>query len=145
MDRYEYMKLPFDIIPQDIIDEYNLTNILRSGKSYIDIWKGVYGLQSSGIISHDRLKNHPEKRRWQPLTFTPGLWTHKSIPIYLTFASDDFEIKYVGKQHAYLNKIIINWDGKFYSTLTIKWDYKGKHGDIPMPVCIDKSLHRFQQ
>ena len=37
MDRYEYMKLPFDIIPQDIIDEYNLTNILRSGKSYIDI------------------------------------------------------------------------------------------------------------
>ena len=97
MDRYEYMKLPFDIIPQDIIDEYNLTNILRSGKSYIDIWKGVYGLQSSGIISHDRLKNHLEKNGYQPVKFNPGLWNYKYIPISFNLNIDGFGIKYVGK------------------------------------------------
>ena len=50
MDRYEYMKLPFDIIPQEIINEYNLNVIAHNGKIYIGIWKGMYGLQQSGRI-----------------------------------------------------------------------------------------------
>ena len=36
-DRYEYTQLPFDIIPQEIIDEYNLNDIAHNVKVYIDI------------------------------------------------------------------------------------------------------------
>ena len=37
MDHYEYMKLPFYIIPQEIIDEYKLTEFARNGKFYIKL------------------------------------------------------------------------------------------------------------
>ena len=35
MDRYKYMQLPFDITHQEIIDEYNRTDIEHNGKAYI--------------------------------------------------------------------------------------------------------------
>ena len=56
MDHYEYMQLPFDIIPQDIIDWYNFIDISHNLKVYIDILKGMYGLPQAGRIAHDRLK-----------------------------------------------------------------------------------------
>ena len=31
MDRYEYMKLPLDIIPEEIIQQYNLRKLARKG------------------------------------------------------------------------------------------------------------------
>ena len=52
------MQLFFYIIPQDIIDEYNLTEIVHNGKLYMNIWKGMYGLTQSGIISYDIFKKH---------------------------------------------------------------------------------------
>ena len=36
-DHYEYMQLPFDITPLEIIDEYNVSDISHTGKVYIDI------------------------------------------------------------------------------------------------------------
>ena len=35
MDRYEYMKLPQDIIPEEIIQQYNLRNLAHKGFVYI--------------------------------------------------------------------------------------------------------------
>ena len=55
---YKYMQLNFDIIPQDIIDEYNLIEIVHNVKVYIYIRKGVYGIPQNGSISHDILKKH---------------------------------------------------------------------------------------
>ena len=57
MEHHEYMQLPFDVIPLDIIDKYNLTNIAHNGRVYIIIWEGVYGFPQAGIIAHDRLKS----------------------------------------------------------------------------------------
>ena len=54
MNRYEYMQLPFDIIPQDIINEANLSVIAHNRKVYINIRKCVYGITKDGIIAHDR-------------------------------------------------------------------------------------------
>ena len=79
------MQLNFYIIPQDIINEYNLTDISHKGKVYIKIQKGVYGLQKYEIISHDRFKNNLEKHGYKPITFNPLLWTHKYRLISSTF------------------------------------------------------------
>ena len=62
MDRYIYIQLPFDIISQEIINEYKLNGILHNGKVYIEIRKGMYGLPKSEIIVHDRLKTPGEAR-----------------------------------------------------------------------------------
>ena len=61
MDCYKYMQLTFDIVRQDIIDEYWLTGIAHNGKIYIKIRKGMYVIPQAGIIAHDTLKPHLDK------------------------------------------------------------------------------------
>ena len=42
MDRYEYMRMKLSNFPQDIIDEYNLTEKERNGYVYVEIRAGMY-------------------------------------------------------------------------------------------------------
>ena len=58
MDRYDYMKLPLDINPEEIIQQYNLRNFQHKGFVYMEIQKGMYGLPQAGIIANDKLKLH---------------------------------------------------------------------------------------
>ncbi len=44
MECYEYMRMPIDIIPQEIIDQYDLLPLVHNGYVYIEIRKGMYGL-----------------------------------------------------------------------------------------------------
>ena len=37
MDRYEYMKLPLEIIPEEIIQQYKLRNLSHKGFLYTEI------------------------------------------------------------------------------------------------------------
>jgi hypothetical protein len=41
LDRYEYMRLSINIIPDEIIDEYNLHPLVSNGYVYIEIRKGM--------------------------------------------------------------------------------------------------------
>ena len=56
MNRYEYMKIPLDIIPEEIIQQHNLRNLAHKGFVYMEIQKGMYGLPQSGKIANDKLK-----------------------------------------------------------------------------------------
>ena len=56
MDRPEYMRIPFKIIPQEIIDKYQLNDIEEKGWVYIKIVKGMYGLPQAGKTAHKLLK-----------------------------------------------------------------------------------------
>ena len=43
MERYEYMKLPFGIIPSKVVAQYNLKPLVHTdGYVYIEICKGMY-------------------------------------------------------------------------------------------------------
>jgi hypothetical protein len=55
MEHYEYMRLPIDIIPKEIIDQYNLLPLVQNGYIYIEIRKGMYGLPQAGIIANNKL------------------------------------------------------------------------------------------
>ena len=57
MERYEYIQMRFEIIPQEIIYEYNLNGIINNGKVYIKILKGVYALPQAVGIVNDIFKN----------------------------------------------------------------------------------------
>ena len=61
MDRYEYMKLPLDIISEEIIQQYNLRNLSHKGFVYMEIQKGVYRLPQAGIFTNYELKLHLSK------------------------------------------------------------------------------------
>ena len=62
LDRYEYTKIPVNLIPYNIMNLYNLHNKVKNGFLYTQIQRGLYGLPQSGILAYkllrERLKPH---------------------------------------------------------------------------------------
>ena len=52
LDRYEYMKMPLDIFPQHIKDQYNLDEMEYKGYMWLEIRKVIYGLPQAGILAN---------------------------------------------------------------------------------------------
>ena len=52
LDRYEYMRIKWEDIPEEIRQEYNLEEILVDGWIYVEIRKGMYGLPQAGILAN---------------------------------------------------------------------------------------------
>ena len=131
MNRYEYMKTPLYIIPEEIIQQYNLRNLAHKGFVYMVIQKGVYGLPQAGKIANYKLKLHLEKCVYKPAPITPGLWRHKTRPLQFSLVVGDFGIKYERQEDIThlldalktIYKIFEDWDVKLYCGLNLEWDY----------------------
>ena len=55
MERSEYMWLPLSIIPQEIIDKYDLLKLQHNGRVYMEANKGMYGLPQAGKLANNLL------------------------------------------------------------------------------------------
>ena len=57
LDRFEYMHMHLRNIPQEIIDQYKLTNLVApNGYDYIEIRRAMYGLKQAGFLANKQLK-----------------------------------------------------------------------------------------
>ena len=56
MDRYEYMRMPLKLIPDEIIDLYQLRDKAKGEYVYMEIQKGMYGLPQAGILANTLLR-----------------------------------------------------------------------------------------
>ena len=65
-NRYEYMNLPLEIIPEEIIQQYNLRKLAHKGFVYTETQKGIYGLPQSSKIVNDKIKLHLENFGYKP-------------------------------------------------------------------------------
>ena len=75
MDEYEYMKLPFHIIPEEIRIQYNLYNLVEpDGCVYIEIRKGMYGLKQAARLAFDNIVNLLAPHGYYPIRHMPGIW-----------------------------------------------------------------------
>ena len=100
MKRFEYMKIPMSMLPDDIIGQYNLKDIEVNGYVYVEIRKGMYGLPQAGRIASEALKPHLEKHGYYEAKHTHGLFKHKTRPVTFCLIVDDFGVKYIGEEHA---------------------------------------------
>jgi hypothetical protein len=132
MSRYEYMKLHISKISDEIIEEHELKPRTTSNSwVYMEIRKGMSGLEQAGRIAYDRLTTHLAKFRYCPIPITPSLWKHYTHPIAFSLVVDDFGVKYVGQEYALhllgalrkLYTVTEDWDGTLFSGLTIQWNY----------------------
>ena len=96
---FEYMWLLLDIILEEIIIAYNLTNLGHNGWVYIEIRKGMYGFPQAGILANKLLTTQLNEYGYKPSTAIPGLWKHRWRPVWFSLVVDDFGVKYVGQQH----------------------------------------------
>ena len=55
MERYEYICLPINIIPDEIIYQDSLKDMKKYGYVYAEIHKGVYGLTQARITANNFL------------------------------------------------------------------------------------------
>jgi hypothetical protein len=78
MKVFQYMKVHRRYIPQEIIDEYGLTDADFDSKGYVymEIQKGMYGLKEASILAHEQLCEHLRPYGYSPMPFTPGIWRH---------------------------------------------------------------------
>jgi hypothetical protein len=128
MARFEYMRLPIAIIPQEIIEAYDLLPMVHNDHIYVEIRCGMYGLPQAGIIANQLLTRRLQPHGYYQCRHTPGLWRHKWRPILFSLVVDDFGIAYVGKQHAehLINAIeddyefTKDWTGTLYCGITIQ-------------------------
>ncbi len=153
MSRYEYMRIHITLIPQEVIDEYHLKDIVDdTGHIWVEIRKGMYGLPQAGILANKLLEKRLAKAGYVPTPHTPGLWKHVWRPVTFTLVVDDFGVKYVGRQHVdhLLNtlqehyKISTDWEGSLYCGITLKWDYATRTVDASMPGYVQKILEKLQ-
>ena len=100
MAKDEYYKISIILIPQEVIDEYNLMDNQINGFLYVCMEKGMYGLVQAGIIAHTALKEHLRPFEYEPVPIIPGLWRHNKIGIKFTLVVDEFAIKYKRKEGA---------------------------------------------
>jgi hypothetical protein len=143
LPRFEYMRLPLSIIPDEIIAKYNLV--------YIEIRKGMYSLKQAGFLANQILQQRLEPFGYYPVWHTPGLWLHKIRPIAFTLVVDDLALEYVGKENAHhlrnallrSYEITTDWGRTVYSG-TLKWDYQKCTCDFSMPGYITNVLNKFQ-
>ena len=94
MNKAEYLKIALKILPQEIIDTYDLLSKQYDRYIYVRIEKGMYGLVQAVIIANDALKGHLNPYGYTPANITQGLWTHTDRDINFTLVVDDFGIKY---------------------------------------------------
>jgi hypothetical protein len=99
LPRFEYMKMVLSRSPEEIIQKYNLNALAADGWVYIETRKGIYGLKQAGLLANQLLQTRLAPFGYYPARHTPGLWLHKTRPIYFTIVVDDVAAKYVGKQH----------------------------------------------
>ena len=61
MERSEYVRIKLSDIPQEFIEEYDLTKTAQNGWIYFEILRGCYGLLQSGRLANNLLRTRLEK------------------------------------------------------------------------------------
>ena len=100
LEQSEYVRIKFLDIPQELIEEYDLSEAAQNGWIYFEILRGCYGLPQSGQLANNLLHTCLEKVGYYDAVTTSGLWCHKWRLIQFVLLVDDFGTKYVGKEHA---------------------------------------------
>ena len=100
LPRPKHIKIPVNIIPQDVHDQCNLKDLEEDGNVYVQVDKTIYGLPQAGRLSNDALITKLAADDYAQSKRTPGLFLHKARPISFTLVVDDFGVKCVGREHA---------------------------------------------
>ncbi|KAL7474697.1 hypothetical protein ACHAW6_000659, partial [Cyclotella cf. meneghiniana] len=80
--RPEYLRVKLRDIPEEIIQEYNLTSLADpDGSVNILVQLGMYGLPQAGLLANELLEKRLNAHGYFQSKLVPGLWRHKHRPI----------------------------------------------------------------
>jgi hypothetical protein len=141
MKEYEYMRLRLELIPDGIINKYDLRSLADAGWVYVEIQMGMYGLPQAGILANKLIKQRLNAKGYYQCQHTPGLWRHvwRDIPFCLVI--DNFGVKTTAREHIEHLKttlkehytVAMDWDGSLFSRVNINWNYPERTVTLNMP------------
>ncbi|KAL7486231.1 hypothetical protein ACHAW6_011827 [Cyclotella cf. meneghiniana] len=151
LDRPEFVKIQLSIIPDEFVDEYNLTTLAYDGWVYFKITKGVYGLKQAGKLANELLAMRLHDHGYYQCAITPGLWRHCWHPITFVLIIDDFGIQYVDKHHAehllealqLHYSVTTDWAGAKFAGIDLSWDYTKRTCCLSMKGYIEALLIKY--
>ena len=82
MDRYEYLRLKLNELPDDVIEEYGLKYKATPDEFvFVEVRKGIYGLPQAGILAQKLLEERLRAHGYHQSKITPGFWKHEKRQI----------------------------------------------------------------
>ena len=73
MNRFKCMKIRADVIPEEILEQYNLAD---TGCLFLEIRKDTDGLPQAGLLTNINPATYLTRYGYHPTKLTPGLWKH---------------------------------------------------------------------
>ena len=147
----QYVRFEVKLIPQEIIDYYDLHDKIHNDYVYAWVKKVWYGLKEADKIAHDDLVVHLKQHVYYETT-TPGYFRHESRPICFTLVVDDFGIKYVNEDYVQRLRQAIEakYPVKFkmqpnqYIGINLKWNYTTRESICSMDNYIKGALQEIK-
>ena len=112
----------------------------------------MYGLPKAGMLANKLLKRRLAKHGYYEVCHTLGYWHHTWRPIDFTLVVDDFGVGYENNDHAlhllqtlrqYYEAISVDWMGRLYCSITLKWDYGTQTCELSMHGYVQHAIHKF--
>ena len=148
----EYMKIHIKMIPDEIMSEYNILQIVDDeGFAYIKITGAIYCLTQSGYLANQDLIRNLAPFVYYPSACIPGLWLHKTRKTKFTLVVDNFGIKTLRPEDTqHLIEAItstypvkVDYRGTKYIGIDLKWDYSASTCRTSMNGYNKKALTKF--
>ena len=139
------------LIPQEIINQYDLASIEDNIWIYIKIQKGISGPNQAGKISNDCLEKDLRKSGYEIMHHNPDLQKHTSHDIVFTLVVDNFGVNYPNRQDVKHLRNTLQWlypvttylKGSKKLALALKWDYINITVDLSILNYVPEALHKF--
>ena len=94
IERFEYIKIPFHWILEDICIQYNLFSLVEpDGYMYCKVIKGMYKIKQSDCLTFDHLVTILAPDINFPVRESPGLCNHQTHPMLFSLCVEDIVIK----------------------------------------------------
>ncbi|KAL7477492.1 hypothetical protein ACHAW6_003298 [Cyclotella cf. meneghiniana] len=127
MEHPKFMHLKYDLLPQEIIDAYDLFIKVLNGWVFVRIEMGMYSLPQAKLLANKLLASHLDATGYYQCQVMPGLWCHKWCPFTFSLVDDDFGNKSVGLMHAKnlkatlqkYYKVAVDWTGELFCGISL--------------------------
>ncbi len=74
----EYIRIPRNLIPEKVIDFYELDSFFTNNAIYCSVHKTHYGLPQAGALSQQRLFRHLQEHGYTQIPSSPSVFRNKS-------------------------------------------------------------------
>ena len=147
----EYMKIPINVIPAELIQKYNLDRFYERGYVSVILHKTLWGHPEAGRLSQKKLIKHLNANGYYE-TNTTMLFRHESRNITFILCVDDFLVKWTNEQdyehftgileqvYPIKKQLVAN----NYIGFNIDYDKKERKITLSIPEYVQAAITRFK-